>query len=187
MTHTEAMQLIKRTQCKLRPSSSPTLPSSLLRPPAWQWDRQKAAKSRSGWGVLGHLLWPAPLNSPPQVFISCAFYAPTPTQQRMQPRKTLPQKYCGSIICIAFSPRTTIGRSAKGISPLPVALVEGRRRAQRYPPGTTDSLGARKAKAAHQINPVVAQSKIGRRPVEGFYARNFDLRRQGRGRDFGRP
>jgi hypothetical protein len=73
----------------------------------------------------------------------------------------------------------------KGISPLPVALVEGRRRAQWYPPGTTDSLGARKAKA-HQINPVVAQSKIGRRPVDGFYARNFDLR-QGRGRGFGRP
>jgi hypothetical protein len=73
----------------------------------------------------------------------------------------------------------------KGISPLPVALVEGRRRAQWYPPGTTDSLGARKAKAAHQINPVVAQSKIGRRPVNGFYARNFDLR-QGRGRCLGR-
>ncbi len=35
------------------------------------------------------------------------------------------------------------------ISPLPVALVEGRRRAQWYPPGTTDSLVARKAKVLH--------------------------------------
>ena len=75
----------------------------------------------------------------------------------------------------------------KVISPLPVALVEGRRRAQWYPPSTTDSLRARKAKAAHQINAVIAQSKIGRRPVDGFYARNFDLRGQGRGRNFGRP
>src|SRR6266853_204697 len=73
----------------------------------------------------------------------------------------------------------------KGISPLAVALVEGRRRAHRYPPGTTDSLLARKAKAAHQINPVVAQSKIGH-ALDGFYARDFDLR-QGRCRGFGRP
>jgi hypothetical protein len=81
--------------------------------------------------------------------------------------------------------RNETSKPHKGISPLPVALVEGRRRVQWYPPGTTDSLGARKAKAAHQINPVVAQSKIGRRPVDGFYARNFDLR-QGRGRCLGR-
>src|SRR5437899_6797296 len=74
----------------------------------------------------------------------------------------------------------------KGISPLPEALVEGRRRAQWYSPGTTDSLRARKAKAAHQINPVVAQSKIGRRAVDGFYARDFNLR-QGRCRGVGRP
>jgi hypothetical protein len=65
----------------------------------------------------------------------------------------------------------------KVISPLPVALVEGCRRGQWCPPGTTDSLGARKAKAAHQVNPVVAQSKIGRRALDGFYARDFDLRR----------
>src|SRR5262249_58408951 len=37
------------------------------------------------------------------------------------------------------------------ISPLPVTLVEGRRRAQ-WSPGTTDSLGARKAKVLHQVN-----------------------------------
>jgi len=36
---------------------------------------------------------------------------------------------------------------------LPVALVEGRRRAQ---PGTPDTLGARKAKVLHQINQVLA-------------------------------
>jgi len=51
------------------------------------------------------------------------------------------------------------------ISPLPVALVEGRRRARRYLPNTTDTLGARKAKVLHQVNQVVAQSKIRRRPV----------------------
>jgi hypothetical protein len=72
------------------------------------------------------------------------------------------------------------------ISPLPVALVEGRRRTQWCPPSTTDSLGARKAKILHQVNQVVAQSKIRRHPVDRFYARHFDLRR-GRCRRFGRP
>jgi hypothetical protein len=38
------------------------------------------------------------------------------------------------------------GAADKVISPLPVALVEGRCRAKWYPPGTTDALGARKAK-----------------------------------------
>ena len=38
------------------------------------------------------------------------------------------------------------GGADKVISPLPVALVEGRCRAKWYPPGTTDALGARKAK-----------------------------------------
>src|SRR5262249_26343177 len=86
-----------------------------------------------------------------------------------------------------FSLRQAKGRPLghKGISPLPVALVEGCRRAHWYPPRTTDSLRARKAKAAHQINPVVAQSKIERRALDGFYARDFDLRR-GRCRGFGR-
>jgi hypothetical protein len=65
------------------------------------------------------------------------------------------------------------------ISPLPVALVEGRRREQRCPPSTTDSLGARKAKVLHQVNQVVAQSKIRRHPVDRFYARDFDLRQGG--------
>src|SRR6266404_9967035 len=51
-----------------------------------------------------------------------------------------------------------------------------RRRAQWYPPGTTDSLGTRKAKVLHQVNQVVAQSKIRRAPVDRFYARHFDLR-----------
>ena len=74
-----------------------------------------------------------------------------------------------------------------GISPLPITSVEGRRRAHWYLPGTTDGLRARKAKAAgHQINPVVAQSKIGRRALDGFYACDFDLR-QGRCRGFGCP
>src|SRR5262252_6563069 len=68
-------------------------------------------------------------------------------------------------------------------SPLPVALVEGRRRAQ---PGTPDTLGARKAKVLHQVNQALAQSKIRRRPVDLFYARQFDLR-QDRCRSFGRP
>src|SRR5262249_14612435 len=72
------------------------------------------------------------------------------------------------------------------ISPLPVTLVEGRRRAQWYPPGTTDSLGARKVKVLHQVNQVVAQSKIRRRSVDRFYARHFDLR-QDRCRKLGRP
>jgi hypothetical protein len=40
----------------------------------------------------------------------------------------------------------------KLISPLPVALVEGRRRVQWCPPGTSDSVAARKAKAFHQVN-----------------------------------
>jgi hypothetical protein len=62
------------------------------------------------------------------------------------------------------------------ISPWPVALVEGRRRARWYPPGTPDSLTARKAKVLHQVNSVIAQSKIRRRPVDRFYARHFDLR-----------
>src|SRR6266478_2790003 len=72
------------------------------------------------------------------------------------------------------------------ILPLPVALVEGRRRARWYPPGTPDSLAARKAKVLHQVNSVIAQSKIRRRPVDRFYARHFDLR-QGPCRRFGRP
>src|SRR5262245_66207852 len=71
------------------------------------------------------------------------------------------------------------------ISPLPVTLVEGRRRAQWCPPGTTDSLGARKAKVLHQVNQVVAQSKIRRHRIDRFYARHFDLW-QGRCRSFGR-
>src|SRR5262245_1039599 len=70
------------------------------------------------------------------------------------------------------------------ISPLPVTPVEGRRRAQ-WPPGTTDSLGAREAKVLHQVNQVVAQLKIRRHPVDRSYAHHFDLR-QGRGRRFGR-
>jgi hypothetical protein len=72
------------------------------------------------------------------------------------------------------------------ISPLPVALVERCRRARWYPPGTPDSLAARKAKVLHQVNSVIAQSKIRRRPVDRFYARHFDLR-QGPCRRFGRP
>ena len=68
-------------------------------------------------------------------------------------------------------------------SPLPVALVEGRRWAQ---PGTPNTLGARKAKVFHQVNQVVAQSKILRYPVDRFYARHFDLRRS-RCRSVSRP
>src|SRR5262249_21545707 len=71
----------------------------------------------------------------------------------------------------------------KVFSPLPVALVEGRRRAQ---PGTPDTLGARKAKVLHQVNQALAQSKIRRRPVDRFYARQFDLRHS-RFCRFGRP
>src|SRR5215831_7486280 len=71
----------------------------------------------------------------------------------------------------------------KVFSPLPVALVERRRRAQ---PGTPDTLGARKAKVLHQVNQALAQSKIRRRPVDRSYARHLDLR-QDRCRSFGRP
>src|SRR5215468_4481239 len=71
----------------------------------------------------------------------------------------------------------------KVFSPLPIALVEGCRRAQ---PGTPDTLGARKAKVFHQVNQALAQSKIRRRPVDRFYARHFDLW-QDRCRSFGRP
>src|SRR6516165_53897 len=74
------------------------------------------------------------------------------------------------------------GRRGQSASPLPVALVEGRRRAQ---PGTPDTLGARKAKVLHQVNQALAQSKIRRRPVDRFDARHFDLR-QDRCRSFGR-
>ena len=41
------------------------------------------------------------------------------------------------------------GRRGQSASPLPVALVEGHRRAQ---PGTPDTLGTRKAKVLHQVN-----------------------------------
>ena len=41
------------------------------------------------------------------------------------------------------------GRRGQSVSPLPVALVEGRRGAQ---PSTPDTLGARKAKVLHQVN-----------------------------------
>lgn len=41
------------------------------------------------------------------------------------------------------------GRRGQSVSPLPVALVEGRRRAQ---PGTPDTLAARKDKVLHQVN-----------------------------------
>src|SRR6516162_4050950 len=75
------------------------------------------------------------------------------------------------------------GRRGQSASPLPVALVEGRRRAQ---PGTPDTLGARKAKVLHQVNQALAQSKIRRRPVDRFYTCHFDLR-QGRCRGFGHP
>src|SRR5262245_6481430 len=71
------------------------------------------------------------------------------------------------------------------MSPVPVTLVEGRRRAQWCPPGTTDSLGARKAKVLHQVNQVIAQLKIRRHPVDRFYAHHFDLR-QSRCGGFGR-
>ena len=78
------------------------------------------------------------------------------------------------------------GRRGQSASPLPVALVEGRRGARWYPPGTADSLGARNAKVLHQVNSVIAQSIIRRRTVDRFYACHFDLR-QGRCRGFGHP
>src|SRR6516162_3915426 len=46
-------------------------------------------------------------------------------------------------------PSRFYGRRGQSASPLPVALVEGRRRAQ---PGTPDTLGTRKAKVLHQVN-----------------------------------
>jgi len=51
--------------------------------------------------------------------------------------------------------RDSGARAGTKISPLPVALVEGRQRAHRYSPGIPNSLVIRKANAAHQINPVV--------------------------------
>src|SRR5260370_42174114 len=94
----------------------------------------------------------------------------------------------GRVLCHATTPRrqcrseTALGplrfdrlAGYKVISPLPVALVEGRRREQGCPPGTPDSLGARKAKVLHQVNQVIAESKIRWQPVDRFYARHFDL------------
>jgi hypothetical protein len=64
------------------------------------------------------------------------------------------------------------------ISPLPIALIESiaRRDIGWCLPGSTDSLGAREAKVLHQVNRLVAQSKIRRHPVYRFYAHYFDLR-----------
>src|SRR5262245_20759209 len=94
--------------------------------------------------------------------------------------------------CTAAKSRYSITSSArmeagdKVISPLPVPLIEGRGRAEWYAPGSTDTLGAEKAKVLHQVNQVVAQSKIRRHRVNRFYARHFDLR-QDCCRSFGRP
>src|SRR5262245_4714141 len=74
----------------------------------------------------------------------------------------------------------------KVITSLLVVLVEWRWRAGWYPPGKTDTVGARKAKVLHQINQVVAQSKVRRHRINSFCARHFDLR-QDRCRSFGRP
>src|SRR5262245_14916757 len=93
--------------------------------------------------------------------------------------------------CTAAKSRYSITSSArmeagdKVISPLPVALVEGRRRAHWYRPGTTDSLNVRQPKVLHYVNRLVAQSKMRGQLVDRFYPRHFDLR-QGRCRRFGR-
>jgi hypothetical protein len=56
-------------------------------------------------------------------------------------------------LATALGPLRSDGSAGdKLISPLPVALVEGRRRVQWCPPGTPDSVAARKAKAFHQVN-----------------------------------
>ena len=59
--------------------------------------------------------------------------------------------------------------------PFPKTFVEGGRRAQGCP-GGADTLGARKTKALHEVNQVVAQPSIRRHLVDRFYARHFDLR-----------
>jgi hypothetical protein len=106
-------------------------------------------------------------------------YEATPTGRYAGVRQELVQR---DVTDDATSPSTN-----KVISPLSVALVEGvgRRDMGWCLPHSTDTLCARKAKAAHQINPVVAQSKIGRSALDGLYARDSDLRQGFRG--VGRP
>jgi hypothetical protein len=83
--------------------------------------------------------------------------------------------------------RATYQTEPERTLPLPVAVVEGRQRPPWYTPGTTDCLRARKTKTGdHQINPVVAQSRIGSRALDWFYALDFDLR-WGRYRGLARP
>lgn len=73
-------------------------------------------------------------------------------------------------------------------SPSPVASVEsvGRRKIGRYLPGTPDALGARETNGLHQVNEVVAQSRIRRRFVDSLQTHRFDFR-HGRCRRFGCP
>src|SRR5262249_3258136 len=111
----------------------------------------------------------------------------TSSAQSLVPPSGRPSQ--GSSLSILTEPHDELAPFRAGdimISPLPVTLVEGRRRAQWCPPGTTDTPGARKAKVLHQVNQVVAQSKIRRHPVDRFNARHFDLR-QDRCRSFGCP
>src|SRR5262249_52346035 len=54
--------------------------------------------------------------------------------------------------------------ASKLISPSSVTLAEGRRWAQPCSPGTIESLGTRKTKVLHQVNQLVAQSKIRKHP-----------------------
>src|SRR5262249_519232 len=154
MTHTEAMQLIKRTQCKLRPSSSPTLPfDQSSEASVIAMASPKSGEKQVRVGRVGAPSVARPIKFAPAglhlLRILCANSHPATNAAT---KNMMPQQYSGSIICIAFSPRTTIGRSAKGISPLPIAQVEGRRRAHRYLPGAANSLRARKANGTHQIN-----------------------------------
>src|SRR6516165_12755987 len=91
----------------------------------------------------------------------------TPPAARQRPRRDARISYGGEVSLlnlpshhsITSSARMEIeamfdyGRRGQSVSPLPVALVEGRRGAQ---PSTPDTLGARKAKVLHQVNQVLA-------------------------------
>jgi hypothetical protein len=100
--------------------------------------------------------------------------------------KVTPNNCPPSIVCrrrqMGASRRANGGRGVSTvagdnvISPMPIALVEGRREAHWYRPKATNTLGARKTNALHQVNQVEAQTRIRRYPVDSFYARHLDSR-----------
>src|SRR6266568_199846 len=79
-------------------------------------------------------------------------------------RKTIIPRRLPWITSSAWGREPLLYASDKLISPSPVTLVEGRRWAQRCP--QAPPIACRKAKVLHQVNQLVAQSKIRRHPVD---------------------